>query len=120
METKRLGKTDIEVTPVGMGVLTIGRTQLNLPLDEGADVVRYALEQGINFLDTAEYYQTYPYMKRALDDLAPAFSQSALSRPVISSKSLVRDYDGMQRAIDDCRLALDIDQIDIFLLHEVA
>ena len=102
-----------------MGVLTIGPSQLACSLVEGARLVRYALEQGITFLDTAEFYQTYSHIKRALKDLSPAFSQNALPRPVIASKSLAEDYEGMKRAIEDCRAVLDLDQIDIFLLHEV-
>ena len=117
---KVLGKTGIEVTPVGMGVLTVGRTQLDLPIDEGAEIVRYALKQGINFLDTAEYYETYPYIRRALEELKPELAKGVLPRPVISSKSLAADYAGMERAIEDCRRELDMDMIDIFLLHEVA
>jgi len=120
MEKKFLGKTSIAVTPIGMGVLTIGRTQLARPLREGADVVRYALEQGIGFLDTAEFYQTYHYIDLAMKDLAPSFSQNALPRPVIASKSLALSYKDMSLAIEECRAALGLDQIDIFLLHEVA
>jgi len=116
---KRLGNTDILVSPVGMGVLTIGPTQLACSLEEGARLIRYALEQGVTFLDTAEYYRTYQYIDRALKYLEPSFAQGALPRPVIASKSLATDYEGMRRAIEDCRAALRLDQIDIFLLHEV-
>ena len=119
MKKNELGKTSIEVTPVGMGVLTVGRTQLALSLEAGARVVRYAIESGINFLDTAECYQTYQYIRRALDGLEPAFRESALPRPVIASKSLETGYEGMRRAIEDCLSALGIAKIDIFLLHEV-
>ncbi|MDR1953858.1 MAG: aldo/keto reductase [Clostridiales Family XIII bacterium] len=106
-----MGNTGIFVPPVGMGVLTVGRTQLNLPLAEGAAVVRYALERGIDFLDTAEYYETYPYIRAAL--------AKTDIRPVIASKSLSHSYAGMDRAIEDMRSALNLDVIDIFLLHEV-
>jgi Predicted oxidoreductases of the aldo/keto reductase family len=119
MNKQRLGKTEIFVTPIGMGVLTVGSTQLNLSLERGAEIVRYAIEKGIGFLDTAEYYRTYPHIRRALDDLSPSFSSNALSRPIIVSKSLSYDYKGMERAIDDCRRSLNLDQIDVFLLHEV-
>ena len=119
MDKRRLGNTDIFVTPVGMGVLTVGRTQLNLSVEAGSQIVCHALERGINFLDTAEFYETYPYIKRALDNLASSFSSGALHRPVIVSKSLSLDYNGMRAAIEDCRKALNMDQIDIFLLHEV-
>ena len=119
MDRKRLGNTELFVTPVGMGVLTIGRTQLGLQVETGAAVIQHAIESGINFLDTAEFYETYPYIRHALDALEPAFLSGALSRPIIASKSLAPSYVGMRRAIKDCREALGIDAIDIFLLHEV-
>ncbi len=106
-----LGQTKIEVTPVGMGVLPIGPNQKALPLEEGADVIRYALEKGINFLDTAQYYDTYRYIKEALKD--------GKYDPVICSKSLCDDYESMEFAIEEARRELDRDVIDIFLLHEV-
>ncbi|MDR1293105.1 MAG: aldo/keto reductase [Clostridiales Family XIII bacterium] len=116
MERRKLGKSGIDVTPVGMGVLSIGRTQLDLPLAEGADVVGYALDRGIDFLDTAEWYQTYPYIAEALRTRrsAPGFRP-----PVIASKSLDATYDGMAAAIDDMRREIGLDALDIFLLHEV-
>lgn len=111
MNKNKLGNTGIEVTEVGFGVLTVGKTQLNLPLEEGASVLRYALECGINFLDTAEYYETYPYIKKAL--------QGTSLEPVIASKSLGVTYQEMKYAIEEARSSLNRDVIDIFLLHEV-
>ena len=111
MKKNKLGNTKIEVTPVGFGVLTIGGTQLNLSLDEGATVLRYAIECGINFLDTAQYYKTYPYIRRAL--------KGCNFEPVITSKCLDHSYGEMKYAVEEARLELDRDVIDIFLLHEV-
>ena len=111
MKKNKLGKTNIEVTPVGMGVLTIGKTQLNLNTDVGASVLRYALEKGINFLDTAQYYETYHFIKEAL--------KGTNYNPVIASKSLHPSYSQMEQAIEEARKALDRDVIDIFMLHEV-
>jgi aryl-alcohol dehydrogenase-like predicted oxidoreductase/ferredoxin len=114
MEKQTLGASGIKVTPVGMGVLTVGRTQLNYSVAEGADLVRYALERGINFLDTAEYYETYPQIKMALNS-----GISVCEPPVIASKSLKHDYAGMLAAVEDYRKIFDRDVADIFLLHEV-
>ena len=111
MELRELGKTGIQVTPIGMGVLTIGRTQLNLPLEEGAAIVRHALKRGVNFLDTAQYYETYPYIREAL--------KGTDFKPVIASKSLDYTYDQMKFAVNEALESLDIPSIDIFLLHEV-
>ena len=66
MKKRKLGTTDLYVTPVAFGVLTMGGSQMDLPLQEGAELIRYAIDQGINFFDTAQYYETYPYLREAL------------------------------------------------------
>ena len=65
----QLGQTGILVSPVGCGVLPMGPGQLALPVEEGAKLICYALSKGINFIDTAQYYKTYPYIRRALEML---------------------------------------------------
>ena len=111
MKINTLGNTGLQVSEVGFGVLTVGKTQLNLTVEEGAAVLQYGLERGINFLDTAEYYETYPFIRKAL--------KGTSFEPVIASKSLGLTYRSMETAIEDARIALDRDIIDIFLLHEV-
>lgn len=66
MKKRKLGTTDLYVTPVAFGVLTMGGSQMDLPLQEGAELIRYAIDKGINFFDTAQYYETYPYLREAL------------------------------------------------------
>jgi uncharacterized protein len=111
MNKIELGKTGLLVSPIGFGVLTIGDNQLNLPLSEGAAIVRYGMERGINFLDTAQCYRTYSYIREAL--------KGSNFDPVISSKSLVFSAKDMSDAIEEARKELNRDVIDIFLLHEV-
>ncbi|MCF0144325.1 MAG: aldo/keto reductase [Firmicutes bacterium] len=117
MDKVKLGNTDIHVTPVGLGVLTIGNTQMNLSLKEGAEIVRYAYEKGINLFDTAQYYETYPYIREAFKDID--MSDDNPHRPVIASKCLDGSYEAMEFAIKECLESLNIDKIDIFKLHEV-
>ncbi|MFV0517568.1 MAG: aldo/keto reductase [Aminipila sp.] len=111
MKKNKLGQTQIEVTPIGFGVLTVGKSQLNLPTEAGASVLRYALECGINFLDTAQYYDTYHYIKEAL--------KGSNFDPVITSKCLDPSYSQMKFAVEQARKEMDRDVIDIFLLHEI-
>lgn len=111
MRKNILGNTGLEVTPVGFGVLTIGKTQLNMSVEDGSAVLKYALECGLNFLDTAQYYDTYHYIKHAL--------KGTNFDPVITSKCLDPSYSQMKYAIEQARKGLDRDVIDIFLLHEV-
>ncbi|MDI9493753.1 MAG: aldo/keto reductase [Bacillota bacterium] len=111
MRKNLLGNTGLMVTEVGFGVLTVGNTQLNLPIPEGAALIRYALERGINFLDTAQYYQTYPYIRQAL--------KGTDFDPVIVSKCLYGGYKDMEEAIEEARKEMDRDVVEVFLLHEV-
>lgn len=53
-----LGKSDVEVFPIALGTNAVGGHNLYLNLDEeqGKDVVRQAINHGINLLDTAYIY----------------------------------------------------------------
>ncbi|MBR3755863.1 MAG: aldo/keto reductase [Firmicutes bacterium] len=107
-----LGNTGLSVSICGFGVLPMGPAQLALSVEEGAAIIRHALDHGINFLDTAQYYKTYPYIKKAL-------AGGSYGDVVICSKSLASDYDGMMEAVLEAREALARETIDIFLMHEV-
>ena len=53
MELRKLGRTDLEVTKICLGTMTWGRQNTEA---EGHEQMDYAVEQGINFFDTAEMY----------------------------------------------------------------
>jgi len=110
MEYRQLGSAGIIVSRMCFGVLAIGPLQANLPVSCGAKVIRRALEKGVNFLDTAQYYRTYPYIRQALK----GYSGEVL----IASKSYAYTREMMKESIDEARKELDRDVIDIFLLHE--
>ena len=112
MKKKVLGNTGIEVSIAGFGVLPMGPSQLALTLEDGAEIIRHALKNGINFLDTAQYYRTYPYISKALEN-------REFDDVIICSKSLCWDYEGMMEAILEAKESLNRDVIDIFLMHEV-
>ncbi|MEW6522853.1 MAG: aldo/keto reductase [Bacillota bacterium] len=107
MQTRPLGRTGLEVSVLCLGALPMGPLQRNLSPQEGARVVSRALDMGVNFVDTAQGYRTYPH-------LAPAI----LGREVVvATKSPAADYQGMQAALDEARRELGRDVIDIFHLH---
>ena len=111
MKQTILGNTGIKVSRAGFGVLPMGPSQLALPVEEGAAVLRYALERGFNFVDTAQYYRTYPYICKALEG-------GDFKDVVLCSKSLCSDYEGMMEAIAEAEQELGR-PADIFLMHEV-
>ncbi|MBQ1270249.1 MAG: aldo/keto reductase [Clostridia bacterium] len=112
MKKNYLGNTGLLVSEAGFGVLPMGPSQLALPVEEGAAILRHALDRGFNFIDTAQYYQTYPYIRKALEG-------GEYDDVVICSKSLCGDYEGMMEAVFEAQRELKRDVIDIFLMHEV-
>jgi len=119
MEKKLLGTTEIYVSPVGMGTSALGPGGRARSLADGATLVRYAIGRGIDFLYAPESVICLRYIRKALHDLEPSFSQNALPRPVIAVSSLAISREETRRALDDCRSALNLDVIDVFLLRDV-
>ena len=57
MNYKKLGNTDIKVSTICLGTMTWGEQNTQ---EEGFEQMDYALEQGVNFWDTAELYSVPP------------------------------------------------------------
>lgn len=110
MEYRTLGNTGIKVSRLCFGALVIGPLQKNLGLDEGAEVIEEALKLGVNFIDTADLYNTYPYIRRAIE-------RSGI-RPVIASKCYAYTREDAKRCLDRALTETGIDYIDLFLMHE--
>lgn len=110
MVKNRLGKTDIFVTRICFGALTIGPLQSNMPINEGAKIISYALDNGINFIDTAQLYETYKYIRVAM--------KNSKITPVISTKSYAYTKKQAIESLELARKELDMDVIDVFMLHE--
>jgi len=53
MEYRMLGRTGVPVSALCLGCMNFGRTT---PEDESIRMIHYAMDQGINFLDTANVY----------------------------------------------------------------
>ncbi len=109
MKMNKLGQTGLEVSEICFGALPFGPLQKNLNMVSCTRIVEKALERGINFIDTAQMYLTYEPIKRAM--------KSTGIRPIIATKSTAKDYQSMQKAINEALTQLDVKTIDIFHLH---
>lgn len=112
MKQNKLGNTDLIVSELCFGVLPMGPNQFNLPPEEGGAIIREGILNGINFLDTAQSYKTYPYIKKALDGL-----RGRKDDVIIATKSAAKTYEDMKKAVEEARQSLDRDVINIFHLH---
>ncbi|MFA7573108.1 MAG: aldo/keto reductase, partial [Lutispora sp.] len=110
MKYENLGNTDIVVSKLCFGSLTISPLQSNLKLEDGVRVIEEAFERGVNFIDTAELYENYSYIKEAI--------KSKRDRFIISTKSYAYSHEGGEKSLKKALTELDTDYIDIFSLHE--
>ncbi|HHV97683.1 MAG TPA: 4Fe-4S binding protein [Clostridiaceae bacterium] len=110
MEYVQLGKTGLRVSKLCFGGLVIGPLQVNLTIDEGANVIARALELGVNFIDTAELYDTYPHIREAI--------RKTNKKPIVASRCYAYTREGAAQSLEKARKELDMDVIDIFGLHE--
>jgi len=100
------------VTRLAVGSLTVGPLQADLSVECAGEILAYAFDSGINFLDTAQYYRNYAHIREGLKRCR------CPENVVISSKSYAYDAKGAMHAVEEARRELDRDKIDIFMLHE--
>ncbi len=124
-ELRKLGQTDLFVSPVAMGCWPIaGMTSLDVNEADSLKTLHAALESGINFLDTAHCYGVDGNSER----LVGKAIRDRRDQVVVATKGgihwdqeQVRHYDGSPaRIIQECELSLTrmgIDVIDLYYLH---
>ena len=117
MDFAPLGTTALTTSVIGVGAGGPSRLGLQGGAEEDAAlaVIRAALEQGVNFIDTAEAYGTEEIVGRALAEVPR-------ETVIVSTKiSHWEDLDaaGIERAVDERLRLLGIDYVDILHLHAV-
>ena len=105
-----LGKTGIKLSRLGFGTgSSNGYDQTGLGRPRFNKLIRYAYDQGITYIDTAERYQTFTWIADAIKGLPR-------EKLFIQSKVPGRPSDVLN-AIDKHRKVFDTDYIDSLLIH---
>ncbi|TMR16651.1 aldo/keto reductase [Nonomuraea turkmeniaca] len=124
MQTRRLGRTDIEITPIGLGCMQFSGTRnvtrwIVRSIDQTAatSVVRAALDGGVNWFDTAEMYgagHSEEMLAAALKEcgIAPGEVAVATKWPPLG-----RTAANIVRTIDDRLTHLGGFPIDLHQIH---
>jgi hypothetical protein len=105
-----LGKTGLKMSRLGIGTGSRGGSiQRALGQDGFNRLVRYAYDQGITYIDTAQSYNTHAMVREAIKDLPreKLFIQSKM--PGVPDKPL--------EVLDGYRKELGVDYIDSLLTH---
>lgn len=111
MEYNRLGKSELKVSKLCFGSLTISPLQRNLPVKESEKILLHAFERGVNFIDTAALYENYHQLKNPI-------KQWGRQHIHIATKSYAYSRDTAEKSLQEALKGLGTDYIDLFMLHE--
>ncbi len=128
MEYTNLGSTGLKVSRICLGCMTYGSSswrQWVLNEEEGRPFIKQAIEQGINFFDTADMYslgKSEEVLGRALKDFGPSRDKLVIATKVFfplgddpNQKGLSRKH--IMHAIDDSLRRLGTDYVDLYQIH---
>lgn len=129
MQYRKLGRTNLDVSLIGLGTMTWGKQNTQA---DGFEQMDYALERGINFFDTAEMYaippspETYGTTETIIGNW---FQERGNRDKVILATKItgpglawIRDgdiinRDNVIRAVEDSLTRLKTDYIDLYQMH---
>jgi D-threo-aldose 1-dehydrogenase len=137
---RRIGRTSVEVTELGLGCATLGGSRVAVSRQEAEAIVGAAWASGVSYVDTAPYYgvgqaercvgDTMRWVPR--DEWVLSTKVGRLLRP---RRTAVEDtdrrhplpfdpvyaytYDGVMRSFEDSLQRLGLARIDILYVHDI-
>src|ERR1700723_2348651 len=129
MQKRKLGKSNLEVSAIGLGCMGMS-FNLGPAMDkkDGISLLRAAVERGITFFDTAEVYGPFTNEELVGEALAPyrgkvviatkfGFDVSGDTRPGTAGVNSRPEH--IKRAVEGSLKRLRTDVIDLFYQHRV-
>jgi len=126
MHTRRLGQ-GLEVSAIGIGAMGMSMSYGPNPgdRDDMIGVLRYAVEQGVTFIDTAEVYGPYDNEVLVGEAIAPIRDQVVVATKfgwnIVDGRMQGTDSrpEQIRRVADASLERLGVERIDLFYQHRV-
>jgi D-threo-aldose 1-dehydrogenase len=139
-EKRRIGRTSLEVTVLGLGCATLGGGRIEVRREEAEAIVSAAWAAGVSYVDTAPYYG-FGQAERCVGDamrpvprgewvlstkvgrlLPPRRSPAEASdrrHTLPFDAAYDYSYDGIMRSFEDSLQRLGLARIDILYVHDI-
>ena len=129
MEYTKLGNSDLKVSRICMGCMGFGDPQKGmhswtLQEEESRKIIKYGLDAGINFFDTAMGYQngtSEEFVGRAIRDFAKrdeiVLATKFLPRTMSEIEAGITGQQHIANMLDASLKRMDIDYIDLYIYH---
>src|SRR5438045_8651590 len=122
MQTRRLGKTDLQLPILSFGASSLGAEFRSVKLDEALQSVHVALECGLNFIDTSPFYG------RGMSEVLLGIALKGVPRNSYTLCTKLGRYDlahfdfsakRVAESVDVSLHRLGTDHLDIILCHDI-
>jgi len=136
--TRRIGKTALTVTTLGLGCATLGADRAGVTVEEARAIIATAWAAGVRYIDTAPYYglgkaercvgdamRGVPRIDWVLSTkvgrlLRPRRGAAQPGDPPMPFAPVYDySYDGIMRSFEDSLQRLGLARIDILLVHDI-
>ena len=129
MEYAKLGKSDLRVSRICMGCMGFGDPQKGmhswtLQEEESRKIIKYGLDAGINFFDTAMGYQSgtsEEFVGRAIRDFAKrdeiVLATKFLPRTPSEIEGGITGQQHIANMLDASLKRMDTDYVDLYIYH---
>lgn len=108
MEKRRLGRSELMVTPISFGALPMQRCTM----EEAGEVLIAALDAGINFFDTARAYTDS-------EEKIGRYISGRRQEYYLATKSMARTKAAMLADIDGSLATMKTNYIDLYQIHNI-
>ena len=126
MQKRKLGKNGLEVSAIGLGCMGMSFSYAPFPPKEDSiNLIRKAVEMGVNFFDTAEVYGPYSNEEIVGEALAPLRDQVVIATKfgfnIVDGKStgVNSSPEQIRKAVEGSLKRLQTDVIDLLYQHRV-
>ena len=122
MEYRKFGNIDWEVSALGFGAMrlpTDGDESSDIAEEEAVEMIRYAIDNGVNYVDTAWPYhgeESEKLVAKALKDGYREKTKVATKLPIW----LVDDKEDLDKYLNKQLEKLEVDKIDFYLIHALS
>ncbi len=111
MQIIDFGRTGIKTARFGLGCMRLPKEQ-----KESTEIIRYAIDHGVNYLDTAYIYRDSEAI------VGKALKSGYRDKAILATKSPVwgiKQHSDFERALDVELERLNMDYVDIYLMHSL-
>jgi predicted aldo/keto reductase-like oxidoreductase len=128
MKYRKFGKLDYKVSALGFGTMRLptygdqnkdGKQAGDVVEDEAIRMIHYAIDQGVNYIDTA-----YPYHSGQSEKIiGKALKDRCRDKVLIATKSpvwMIKEEEDFDRLLGEQLERLQTDYIDLYLFHALS